>query len=183
MGFWKKDRNYRKHIKADGSVSHIITVDGIEVEVSPEVYHAYAQADRRERYCYERKAGLLLSLEHLGEDGAWIPHLWEQCVESAEDTVIREMMIAHMMDALTLLCPEERELLEQLFGRLIRTETDTGVCAILDCRACEGAAYHSRVLSALPPCRATSSVLDVARFMREKKSPAYFEEETLCTAA
>lgn len=115
MGFWKKDRNYRKHIKADGSVSHIITVDGIEVEVSPEVYHAYAQADRRERYCYERKAGLLLSLEHLGEDGAWIPHLWEQCVESAEDTVIREMMIAHMMDALTLLCPEERELLEQLY--------------------------------------------------------------------
>ncbi len=81
------------------------------------------------------------------------------------------------------LVPDMLVKLKQGFGRLIRTETDTGVCAILDCRACEGAAYHSRVLSALPPCRATSSVLDVARFMREKKSPAYFEEETLCTAA
>lgn len=119
MQYWQKDRNYRKYVNADGSTRYVITVDGVEVDVSSEVYHVYAQADRRERYCYEREAGLLVSLEHLGEDGAWIPHLRERCVEPAEDTVIREMMIARMMDALALLCLEERELLDQLYFQSI----------------------------------------------------------------
>lgn len=119
MQYWKKDRNYRKYANADGSTRYVITVDGVEVDVSSEVYHAYARADRRERYCYEREAGLLVSLERLGEDGAWLPHLREQCVESAEDTVIREMITARMMDALALLCPKERELLDQLYFQSI----------------------------------------------------------------
>ncbi|MDR1059719.1 MAG: ATP-dependent DNA helicase [Clostridiales bacterium] len=70
--------------------------------------------------------------------------------------------------------PEMLIKLKQGFGRLIRTETDTGVAAILDSRAGENGPYRERVLAALPDCRATSSAADVGRFMRAKKPPEYF---------
>ena len=64
--------------------------------------------------------------------------------------------------------------LKQGFGRLIRTETDTGVCAILDCRAGSNGAYHRRVLNALPACKVTANIMEAGRFMLEVKLPAYF---------
>ena len=74
-----------------------------------------------------------------------------------------------------MLVPEMLIKLKQGFGRLIRTETDTGVCAILDSRVREGAAYHKRVLAALPPCRVTASVETVRQFMADRKPTAYFK--------
>ena len=74
-----------------------------------------------------------------------------------------------------VLVPEMLIKLKQGFGRLIRTETDTGVCAILDSRAREGAAYHDRMLAALPPSRVTSSVEAVRQFLSDRKSAAYFK--------
>ncbi|MDL2238488.1 ATP-dependent DNA helicase [Christensenellaceae bacterium OttesenSCG-928-K19] len=76
------------------------------------------------------------------------------------------------------LVPDMLVKLKQGFGRLIRTEADTGVCAILDSRARKGAAYHSRVLAALPPCRVTDSVAEVEQFLLEKKSPEFFHLST-----
>lgn len=73
------------------------------------------------------------------------------------------------------LVPDMLVKLKQGFGRLIRTETDTGVCAILDSRARKGAAYHERVLDALPSCHTTSDLGAVRQFMIDRKSPAYFE--------
>jgi ATP-dependent DNA helicase DinG len=64
--------------------------------------------------------------------------------------------------------------LKQGFGRLIRTETDSGVVAILDSRANERGGYRSRVLSALPLCGVTSSITQVGRFMKDKKPNSYF---------
>jgi ATP-dependent DNA helicase DinG len=64
--------------------------------------------------------------------------------------------------------------LKQGFGRLIRTENDTGVCAILDCRANPNGAYHRRVLSALPPCQTTSDILDIEPFLRGRKPQSYY---------
>lgn len=81
------------------------------------------------------------------------------------------------------LVPDMLVKLKQGFGRLIRTETDTGVCAILDSRARKGAPYHSRVLAALPICRVTADVVDVKRFLREMKPPEFFEEDAICTTA
>ena len=51
MKHWQEKRNYQ-HVRDEaGNVrSNIITVDGIDVEVSDEVYLAYTQLDRRERY-------------------------------------------------------------------------------------------------------------------------------------
>jgi ATP-dependent DNA helicase DinG len=74
-----------------------------------------------------------------------------------------------------VLVPEMLIKLKQGFGRLIRTETDTGVCAILDSRVREGAAYHDRVLAALPPCRITPSVEAVWQFLSDRKPAAYFK--------
>uniref|UniRef100_S0DDA7 Putative ATP-dependent helicase n=1 Tax=termite gut metagenome TaxID=433724 RepID=S0DDA7_9ZZZZ len=65
--------------------------------------------------------------------------------------------------------------LKQGFGRLIRSETDTGVCAILDSRAGESGSYRSRVLAALPDCNVTDCVGDVQAFMAAKKPAKFFE--------
>lgn len=73
-----------------------------------------------------------------------------------------------------VLVPDMLVKLKQGFGRLIRTETDTGVCAILDSRANRNGAYHHRVLFALPACQVTTRIEDIARFVQEKKTPAYF---------
>ena len=115
MKYWQKDRNYRKYPNEDGTFRYIITVDGEEVDVSPAVYEAYAQDDRRERYCYEREDGLLLSLERLDEDGMQLAWLGDSHVESAEDSAVREIMTTRMLEILDQLGAEERELIELLF--------------------------------------------------------------------
>ncbi len=74
--------------------------------------------------------------------------------------------------------------LKQGHGRLIRTEYDTGVCAILDCRALPGAAYHRHVLAALPACRVVYRISEVAQFYRDNKPESYFNKEAPpCKAA
>jgi ATP-dependent DNA helicase DinG len=64
--------------------------------------------------------------------------------------------------------------LKQGVGRLIRNETDTGVISILDSRLKVGGNYRDRVIKALPDCRLAGSVLDVEKFIREKKCDLYF---------
>ena len=54
MKKWQEERNYRRVRNEGGEViANIITVDGMDVEVPEDVYLAYAQADRRERYIME----------------------------------------------------------------------------------------------------------------------------------
>lgn len=115
MKYWQKDRNYRKYQNEDDTFRYVITVDGVDAEVSIEVYQAYAQADRKERYGYEREDGLLLSLDRMAEDGMHLSYLTAQHVESAESSAIRDLMIEQMMDAVLLLSEEERKLIDQLF--------------------------------------------------------------------
>lgn len=80
-----------------------------------------------------------------------------------------------------VLIPDMLVKLKQGFGRLIRTETDTGICAILDCRARPGTAYYHQVIDALPSCPITDDIADIESFLRKQKGSAYFiEEEPLC---
>ena len=74
-----------------------------------------------------------------------------------------------------VIVPEMLIKLKQGFGRLIRTETDTGIVAILDSRVNADGAYRERVLNALPKCYVTDDMSIVEGFMRVKKSPKYFE--------
>jgi len=74
-----------------------------------------------------------------------------------------------------VIVPEMLVKLKQGFGRLIRSEADTGVCALLDSRVREDGAYRDRVLKALPDCRVTSNMEIVRNFILAKKPPAYFD--------
>ena len=76
----------------------------------------------------------------------------------------------------TVIVPEMQIKLRQGFGRSIRTETDTCVVAILDERACPGQRYYQDVKAALPDMPFTSSMHDVADFIRRVKSEEYFQE-------
>lgn len=68
--------------------------------------------------------------------------------------------------------------LRQGAGRLIRTETDTGVLAILDARAARGGAYRARVLKALGKYPLVESVEEVEKFVRKVKDESYWDMET-----
>jgi len=73
-----------------------------------------------------------------------------------------------------VIAPEMLVKLKQGFGRLIRTETDTGVVALLDSRVRNGGTYRDRVLSALPDCPVTDDIGIVEAFMHYKKEDSYF---------
>jgi len=114
MQNWQKDRNYRKNENADGSFRFVITVDGEDVEVGEEVYKAYSQADRRERYCVERDTGRLLSIERFAEGGISLEALLGEYAESAEDSVLRATLNQRAMAAFMELEPEEQRLIQAL---------------------------------------------------------------------
>jgi ATP-dependent DNA helicase DinG len=91
-----------------------------------------------------------------------------------------EKLLCGSMDIYKARCvvPDMLVKLKQGFGRLIRTETDSGIVAILDSRANERGAYRSRVLSALPTCGVTSNIAEVKKFILNIKDSSYFNGET-----
>ena len=112
MQNWQKTRNYRKFENVDGSITHIITVDGEDIGVGAEVFAAYSQADRRERYLAERDAGRMLSLERFAENGVTLDHLVDEHIESAEESVLCTMLKAQAMAAFKSLKPDEQDLIQ-----------------------------------------------------------------------
>jgi ATP-dependent DNA helicase DinG len=74
-----------------------------------------------------------------------------------------------------VIVPEMIIKLKQGFGRLIRTETDTGAVAILDSRVSQSGSYRDCVLDALPDCRVTAEIGAVKDFLSVTKSSKYFE--------
>lgn len=119
MKNWQYSRNYRKIRQADGSVKHIITVDGVNVEVSSEVFTAYSQMDRRERLLEEWCQKIPhVSLEKLTEADVPIDIYTNRHIPSAEDIVIEaESDMEHA--ALLLRLPEAIEQLTDTEQTLI----------------------------------------------------------------
>ena len=72
--------------------------------------------------------------------------------------------------------PEMVTKLRQGVGRLIRTETDTGVVSILDARAYQGM-YKDKVAGVLQKYPVIHSVEEVRRFFRNIKPQEYFDDE------
>ena len=70
--------------------------------------------------------------------------------------------------------PEMLIKLKQGDGRLIRTEKDSGVVVILDCRVSVGGPYRNIVLETLPHRWVTNSIEDVEKFYLNMKEPKYF---------
>ena len=65
--------------------------------------------------------------------------------------------------------------LKQYVGRLIRSEHDTGVVAILDSRVNSTGKYRNIVLESLFDADVTNNITSVERFIMEKKKEEYFE--------
>ncbi|GKX31342.1 ATP-dependent helicase [Vallitalea longa] len=74
-----------------------------------------------------------------------------------------------------VILPEMIIKLKQGVGRLIRSETDTGVISILDSRMNVKKDYYSRVINALPECKVTNDIEDVKKFIQDNKSIEYFK--------
>lgn len=124
MKKWQEERNYRRIYNEAGEViANIITVDGVDVEVAEDVYLAYSQADRRERYVREEmESGKLLSLDKLLEDEVPLEPLGVDLVPSAEDTTLEQeetsetaMQMKRLTEALSELNTAERQLLQALY--------------------------------------------------------------------
>ena len=65
--------------------------------------------------------------------------------------------------------------LRQGAGRLIRSESDTGVISILDIRASNKGKYRDEIINALPKCVVAKGIDDIEVFIRDKKDKSYFE--------
>lgn len=124
MNKWQKSRNYRRIKDKNGIIiANIITVDGVDVEVTDEVFLVYSQADRRERYTAEESEdSRLLSLDQLLEDGVPLESLGAKLEASAETAMLDysdKNLIAEqtvrLMKALSGLDCDEQELIQALF--------------------------------------------------------------------
>ena len=121
MKKWQKERNYRRVRDKDKKViANIITIDGIDVEVTEEVFLAYSQMERRERYLKkERSKGRELSLDRMQENGGLPGCVGSEDVSDVEDIVLQnEEQAVHkqlLETALGLLSEEDRKLIQALF--------------------------------------------------------------------
>lgn len=124
MEKWQESRNYRRIKDENGEViANIITVDGVDVEVTEEVYLAYSQMDRRERYLTEdAPAGKLLSLDQMKDDGVQLDYVGAGATPSAEDSFLEtedagetEKLADMLLGALISLKDEDRQLITALF--------------------------------------------------------------------
>lgn len=102
MNKWRRERNYRKIKDSNSVVTYQITVDGETVAVTQEIYEAYSQMDRRERYQKEvdTKFGLI-----------YIPDLPERQAgpEAEEDSA--SMEAAHLRRCLKKLSEADQRLI------------------------------------------------------------------------
>ena len=124
MKKWQEERNYRR-VRSEGGevIANIITVDGMDVEVPEDVYLAYAQADRRERYiAEEQSSGKLLSLEQMEEDALLPDYVGAETAPSAETEALEREELRNLAEqkqilllALLSLKDIDRELINALF--------------------------------------------------------------------
>lgn len=119
---WKKARNYRKFQMPDGSVRCVISADGIDIEVSADVFTEYARLDRYERYQEEKSAGKLLSIDRIMDEDAVMDICPAIIVKSAEDAYMeavgcmeRQAIHKKLPQALSLLTEQERHIITALY--------------------------------------------------------------------
>lgn len=124
MKKWQESRNYRRIKDENGNIiSNIITVDGIDVEVTEEVFLAYSQAERHERYISEElEPGKILSLNKLLEDGVPLQKMNLESEQSAEDVLLTQSTSTELKQlkhklaaALTSLREDDRKLIQALY--------------------------------------------------------------------
>lgn len=137
MKNWQKTRNYKKVVGENGT-AYYITVDGQDVEVSEEVYLAYSQMERRERYILdEMEVDQKLSLESFEGDDMKLEFLTEEHVSSAEEILIEEeteqerlAQMAMLRVAMETLDEEDRNLINALYYEGLSTRQYAAVLGV-----------------------------------------------------
>lgn len=89
---------------------------------------------------------------------------YEQSVLGGLDTYLKQINTPNMLIKL-----------KQYVGRLIRSEKDTGIVAILDSRVNSEGKYRNVVLESLFDADVTNNITEVERFIMDKKDKTYFE--------
>ena len=135
MKNWRDYMNFRKIANPDGSTTHIITVDETDVEVTTEVYEAYAQGaykmQRMEQRLKSNRYQQDSSGRHVRDESGFsitlpereisldmlIENDWDISSDepSTEDIVFACLEIEELRHALILLEPEEYRLIDALF--------------------------------------------------------------------
>lgn len=124
MKNWKDKCNYRRIKDKDGVViANVIYIDGEAIEVTDEVYEAYAQMGRRERYLEEQMNEIPhVSLEKLMEADVPLDVYTDQHVSSAEKIILeaedeadRAALLDRLPKAMAQLTDEERETVQQIY--------------------------------------------------------------------
>ena len=123
MKKWQKERNYRRVSDENGKVvANIITIDGIDVEVTKEVFLAYSKLDCRERHLKEKRSGRELSLDQMQENGGLPSYVGSEDISDVVDIVLQNEEQAELTvhkqlleTALSLLSEEEKQLIQALF--------------------------------------------------------------------
>ena len=124
MKKWQENRNYRRIRDDSGKVvANIITVDGMDVCVTEDVFEAYTRMDRRERYLHEdAPTGKQLSLEQMAEDGILPDYVGAETSPSAEECCLEyeraaesEKLSGLLLAALISLENRDRQLITALF--------------------------------------------------------------------
>lgn len=121
---WKDSRNYRRiRDEYDNVVANIITINNVDIEVSEEVFLAYSQMDRRDRYLSEDAySDRVLSLDRLEEDNMKLEFLGAEPQPSAEALYLekaaameRDAMRSRLISALNTLDDRDMELISAMF--------------------------------------------------------------------
>ena len=125
MKKWQKNRNYKRIKDKDGNVvANIISVYGQDVKVSDEVFTAYSQMDRQERYAEELlMAEREISWEYTREEGIHIetlenaePSAEEICIKH-ENVKMRAEQVKHLPVVFAQLNDDEKRLIDALYFR------------------------------------------------------------------
>ena len=118
MKKWQENRNYKRIRDEKGNVvANIITVDGVDVAVTEDVFAAYTRMDRRERYLTEDtpSSNQQLSLEQMAEDGILPDYVGAETTPSAEDCCLQKEQSDMLLAALPSLEDRDRQLITALF--------------------------------------------------------------------
>ena len=124
MKNWKETRNYKRIKDNSGNiVANIITINGEDVEVTEEVFLAYSQSERRERYISEeQESGKVLSLEQLLNDHVPLSAAGVRAAPSAEEVVLaladkenQAKLMARLCAILADLEESEKALIQALY--------------------------------------------------------------------
>lgn len=124
MKTWKKECNYRRVKDENGAIiANVIYMDGVPIKVSDQIYEAYSQMGRRERYLEEQMKKIPhVSIEKLLEADVPIDIYIDSYTATAEDIILeaedemnRAELLSKLPRAMAQLTDSEQALIKAIY--------------------------------------------------------------------